>query len=160
MPAYAIQLPQNVQNQIVSFASQYSVDALVLSAIAQVSSGGQQFYSNGSLVVTPFGVGVMGIAKNVAISLSLDATTQLGNIQAGVATLAALLATFVGNYPLTLAAYITSAAAVQQFAGIPPLASVSEFVYNVSKIAADAGSSNVSSLLTIRNEGTADLTFN
>src|SRR5271157_3898200 len=120
-----ISLPPNVQNQITSFAQQYSVDGLVASAIAQVSSGGQQFYPDNSLVVTPYGVGVMGISEEVATALGLDATTQIGNIQAGVATLAALLSAFTGNYPLALAAYITSTAAVQQFGGIPPLAPVS-----------------------------------
>lgn len=156
MIAYAINLPPDVQAQINSFSAQYSVDSLVASAVAQVSSGGQQFFSDGGLVVTPFGVGVMGISKNVSSALSLDATTQIGNIQAGVATLAALLAVFVGNYPLALAAYLTSVATVQQFNGIPPIAQVSDFVYNVSKIAADAGSTNVSSLYKIRNDSTVD----
>src|ERR1700676_3059770 len=135
MTAYFIQLPQDVQAQITSLAAQYSVDALVASAVAQVSSGGQQFYSDGSLVVTPYGVGVMGISKSVATALGLDATEQIGNIQAGVATLAVLLQTFIGNYPLALAAYLTSTATVREFNGIPPLAPVRNFVYTVSKLA-------------------------
>lgn len=156
MIAYSINLPPAVQAQINSFSAQYSVDALVASAVAQVSSGGQQFLSDGSLVVTPFGVGVMGISEDVGVALNLDATTQMGNIQAGVATLAVLLSVFVGNYPLALAAYLTSVATVQQFNGIPPLAQVSDFVYNVSKIAANAGSASVSSLYKIRNDSTLD----
>jgi hypothetical protein len=158
MTAYSINLPFDVQTQITSFAMQYSVDALVASAVAQVSSSGQQFNSDGSLVVTPFGVGVMGIGKNVAAVLGLDATTQLGNIQAGVATLAALLQAFVGKYPLALAAYVTSVGTVRQFNGIPPIAPVADFVYNVSKIAALAGSTSVSALYTIRSESSLDPT--
>jgi hypothetical protein len=156
MPAYFIQLPQDVQTQITSFASQYSVDPLVASAVAQVSSGGQQFNPDGSLVVTPYGVGVMGINKDAAQVLGLDATQQLGNIQAGIAALAALLSAFVGNYPLALSAYITSIATVQKFNGIPPLAPVRNFVYNVSTLAAQAGSGSVSSLLTLRNDSVVD----
>lgn len=156
MQALSINLAPDVQAQIASAASQYGVDALVASAVAQVSSGGQQFYSDNSLVVTPYGVGVMGISKDVAQALGFDATMQVGNIQAGCATLAALLTTFIGNYPLALSAYITSAATVQKFNGIPPLAPVSDFVYNVSKIAANAGSSNVSSLYKIRNDSSLD----
>jgi hypothetical protein len=145
-----------VQAQIDSFAAQYSVDAVVASAIAQVSSGGQQFFSDGGLVVTPFGVGIMGISKSRATSLGFDATTQTGNIQAGVAWLAELLQAFTGNYPFALAAYTTSIATVQQFDGIPPLAPVQSFVYNVSKIAANAGSHSVSSLIALRNSATLD----
>src|SRR5271154_338359 len=156
MQAFDINLPPLVQAQITSFAMQYSVDALVASAVAQVSSGGMQFYSDNSLVVTSYGVGVMGIDKATAMALGLDATVQVQNIQAGVATLAALLQIFVGNYPEALAAYITSAATVAQFNGIPPLAPVTNFVYNVSKIAANAGSTSVSSLLTLKYESTLD----
>lgn len=156
MTAFYINLPPDVQAQITSAASQYSVDALVASAIAQVSSGGQQFAPDGSPTASPFGIGIMGVSKDVATSLGFDATTQEGNIQAGIVYLASFLQVFVGNYSLALSAYATSADAVQQFNGIPPLAPVQNFVYNVSTIAAQAGSYSVSALLTVRNESTLD----
>src|SRR5271157_1475690 len=156
MLAFSINLSADVQAQITSFAMQYSVDALVASAVAQVSSGGRQFYPDNSLVVTPYGVGVMGISKEVAMALGFDATTQVGNIQAGVATLAALLGAFTGNYPFALAAYLTSVATVQKFDGIPPISQVLDFVYNVSTIAANAGSDSVSNLKALRNASTLD----
>jgi hypothetical protein len=156
MIAYSINLPPDVQAQINSACAQYSVDAFVASAVAQVSSGGQQFFADGGLVVTPFGVGVMGISKATATSLGFDATTQEGNIQAGVVYLSTLLQNTVGNYALALAAYVTSTDTVEQFNGIPPLAPVTNFVYNVSLIAANAGSTAVSSLLTLRNESSLD----
>lgn len=84
-----IQLPLDVQNQITSYAQQYSVDSLVVSAIAQVLTNGQQFYSDNSLVVTPYGVGVMGIS--VANGNGFDVTETNSNIQAGVAYMAQLL---------------------------------------------------------------------
>src|SRR5271157_2349964 len=117
-----ISLPPNVQNQITSFAQQYSVDGLVASAVAQVLSGGQQFYSDNSLVVTPYGVGVMGISA--ANANGFDVTETNSNIEAGIAYIAELLQEFVGNYPLALAAYVTSATTVQQFNGVPPLAPI------------------------------------
>jgi hypothetical protein len=156
MLAFSINLPSDVQAQINSFSAQYSVDSLVASAIAQVSSGGQQFFPDGGLVVTPFGVGVMGIGKDRAQSLGFDATEQIPNIQAGVAYLALLLQAFIGNYPKAIAAYVTSQETVLTFNGIPPLAPVTSFVYNVSKIAANAGSISVSGLLSMRNESSVD----
>src|SRR5271157_5244522 len=158
MSALAINLSPLVQAQIVSFSAQYGVDSIVASAIAQVSSGGMQFYSDNSLVITPYGVGVMGISKANAMSLGLDPTVQVTNIQAGVAWFAGLLQAFVGNYPLSIAAYITSVATVRQFDGIPPLAPVNNFVYNVTRIAENAGSSNVSQLTTLIYESTVDPT--
>lgn len=153
-----ISLPSDIQNAIVSFAAQYSVDSWVAQAVAQVSSGGQQFFSDGSLVVTPFGVGVMGVSKTTATALGFDATTQLGNIQAGVAALAAACQEFIYNYPQALAAYVTSAATVQKFNGVPPLAQVQEFVYNVCKLAAQAGSIVVSSQTALQSQTSLDPT--
>ena len=156
MTALFINLPPDVQAQITSFAMQYSVDSNVASAIAQVSSGGQQFFPDNSLVVTPFGVGVMGISKATATALGLDADIQVQNIQAGCVVLAALLQTFNGNYPFALAAYVTSSATVQQFNGIPPLAQIQNFVYTVSALAAQAGSTSVSNAITLKNSTTLD----
>jgi hypothetical protein len=156
MLSYAIQLPQDVQNQIVSAGYQYSVDNLVLQAIAQVSSGGNQFNPNGSLLITPFGVGVMGISKTVGLSLGFDVTQQSQNILAAAAYMSALLQNFWGNYPQAIAAYITSIAAVTTAAGVPPIATVQSFVYNVSTIAAQAGSPSVSAVYAITNQTTED----
>lgn len=156
MIAFSINLPTDVQMQITSFSAQYSMDAMVASAVAQVVSGGKQFNPNGSLVVTPFGIGVMGVSKSVATALNLDATQQVQNIQAGIILLASLLNTFSGNYPFALAAYITSADTVEQFDGVPPLAQVRDFVYNVSRIAANAGSVSVSGLIALSNSSSLD----
>jgi len=156
MTAFSISLPLDVQAQINSFAAQYSVDALVASAVAQVSSGGRQFFSDGSLVVTPYGIGVMGIGKMTAVSLGFDATEESQNIQAGVAYLSLLLQQTVGNYPQAIAAYITSIDAVQTANGVPPLAPVQNFVFNVSTLSAQAGSTSASALYALRNQTTGD----
>ena len=149
-----IALPPNVQNQITSFAMQYSVDSLVASAIAQVLSGGQQFYSDNSLVVTPYGVGVMGISA--ANANGFDVTEENSNIEAGVAHMAQLLQVFTGNYPLAIAAYVTSSDTVLFENGVPPLAPIQNFVYQVSTLAAQAGSTSVSGLFAIQNQAGVD----
>jgi len=151
-----IQLPLNVQQQITSYCQQYSVDSLVASAIAQVLTNGQQFYSDNSLVVTPYGVGIMGISA--ANADGFDVTEPNSNIEAGVAYLAELLAQFIGNYPLALAAYVTSIGTVEEFNGVPPLAPIQNFVYQVSALAAQAGSQSVSGLYAIKNQYAADPT--
>jgi hypothetical protein len=151
-----INLPPDIQGQITSYAQQYSVDSLVASAIAQVLSGGQQFYSDNSLVVTPYGVGVMGISTTNANGF--DVTETNSNIEAGISYLALLLQTFTGNYPLALAAYITSALTVQTANGVPQIAPIQNFVYQVSTLAAQAGSYSVSGLYAIRNQASTDPT--
>src|SRR5580658_4668114 len=118
----SISLTPDVQNPINSAASQYSVDSLVLSAIAQCISGGNQFNSDGSLVVNNFGgAGVMGIGLSTAQTLGFDATTLAGNIQAGAAYLAALLGQFNGNYSFAVSAYFAGSALVLSSNGIPPV---------------------------------------
>src|SRR5271155_1549269 len=151
-----IQLPLNVQQQITSYCQQYSVDSLVASAVAQVLTNGQQLYSDNSLVVTPYGVGVVGISA--ANGNGFDVTQENSNIEAGVVYMAQLLQAFTGNYPLALAAYVTSIATVRQFNGVPPLAPIQNFVYQVSSLARQAGTYSVSGQYAIKNQSTADPT--
>lgn len=148
--AQTISLPQNLLNQIMGFAAQYSVDGWIMAAIAQVASGGNQMY------VTTYGLGVMGISIPNATALGFNATIEDENIQAGCAYLAALLQVFVGNYPQAIAAYVTSATTVQTFGGVPPIASVQDFVYNVSSLASQAGSYLTSGQYAIQNQYVED----
>jgi len=154
----SISLPISVQNQINSAASQYSVDPLVLSAIAQVMSGGQQFLPESStLVVNSLGgVGVMGIKLSDASTLGYDASDPVQNIYAGAAYLAGLLATFTGNYPYAVAAYFSGADVVLQNNGVPPLATTQALVFNVTNLARRAGSYSMSTKNTLENQTTAD----
>jgi hypothetical protein len=145
-----ISLPQSLLTQIMGFAAQYSIDGWVAAAIAQVASGGNQMY------VTTYGIGIMGISIPNATALGFNATVENSNIQAGCAYLASLLQAFVGNYPQALAAYVTSVTTVQTFGGVPPISSVQDFVYNVSKLAAQAGSSSVSGQYAIQNQYVED----
>lgn len=152
MSSLFINLPQGVQNQIVSYASQYGVDPLVCQAIAQYQSGGQQFDAENNVTENGQFVGVMGVLPSSVAQLGLDLNTTAGNIQAGVEYLASLLQVFVGSYPYALAAYVTSVDAVQVQHGIPMLPLAQNFVYSVSGLAAQAGSPAVSRLLMLKSQ--------
>jgi hypothetical protein len=154
-----ISLPQNVQNQVSSAGPQFSVDPLVLSAIAQVMSGGQQTASDGGLLVNSLGgVGVMGISEDTANKLGYDATNENENILAGAAYMSQLLGLFTGNYPMAVAAYFSGPALVSQYSGVPPLASVQQFVYNVTTLARRAGSGYMTTKSTLENQAAFDPT--
>ena len=153
----SISLPPNVQNQISSAAFRYSVDALVLSAIAQVMSAGQQFSPSNTLLVNEIGgVGVMGISPDIASSLGYDASDETQNILAGAAYMAALLGQFTGNYPFSVAAYYSGADTVVHWNGVPPLAQAQQFTYNVTTLARQAGSRSISTRTTLENQAGFD----
>jgi ribosomal protein S20 len=158
MPLSAtISLPEGVQNQINSAALQYSVDSLVLSAIAQVMSGGQQFASGTALLVNDLGgVGIMGIDPQVAQALGFSASDPTQNVLAGAAQMARLLSMFTGNYPFAVAAYFSGVDAVLQYNGVPPLASTQALVYNVTNLARRAGSPSMSAKSTLENQTVTD----
>src|SRR5208282_558488 len=156
MSSLFISLPQNVQNQINSYASQYGVDPLVCSAIAQYQSGGNQFDAENNVTENGQFVGVMGVLPSSVAQLGLDLNTTAGNIQAGVEYMASLLQVFVGSYPYALAAYVTSVNAVQVQHGIPLLPLAQNFVYSVSGLAAQAGSPAVSRLLMLKSQALDD----
>lgn len=135
----------------------YSVDPIVLSAVAQVISGGLQFNPPGTLTVNSIGgVGVMGISPTTAQSLGFDADTQSGNISAGAAYLSALLQQFNGNYPFAVAAYYAGSAAVLANNGVPPIAPAQSFVYNISNLVSRAGSRSMSTQLALENQTQGD----
>jgi hypothetical protein len=152
MTSLFISLPQDVQNRINSYASQFGVDPLVCQAIAQVQSGGQQFDAENNVTENGQFVGVMGVLPSSVAQLGLDLNTTSGNIQAGVEYMASLLQVFVGSYPFALAAYVTSVDSVQTQHGIPPVPLAQNFVYSVSGLAAQAGSPAVSRLLMLKNQ--------
>lgn len=157
--ATSISLPQNVQQQIFSAGPQFSVDPWVLAAIAQVMSGGKQLASDGGLLVNDLdGVGVMGISERTAATLGYDATVEGENILASAAYMAQLLGLFTGNYPMAIAAYFSGSAIVLQYSGVPPLASVQSFVYNVNTLARRAGSNSIDTRTTLDNQATFDPT--
>jgi hypothetical protein len=147
----SISLSPQVQQQVNSAAGQFSVDAFIASALAQVVSGGDQ-----DSVSNFGGVGVMGITTAIGMSLGYDVTQESQNIEAGVEYLSTLLQQFLGNYPRALAAYLSSPLLVLQSNGIPPLANVQSAVYNITQLAQLSGSTSVSMTRTFQNQSTMD----
>lgn len=154
--ANSINLTQEVQNLIISFASQYGVDPAVLSAIAAVNSGGNQYKADNSLFVSALGAGVMGVSYAIGASLNLDVTNLQQNIQAGAQYLSQQLRVFGGNYPFAVAAYYSGASTVLFWNGIPNFAPAQNFVYNVSTLANLAGSNKMSLGTTLRSQSNTD----
>ncbi len=154
--ATSINLSAEVQNLINSFASQYSVDPAVVSAISAVVSGGSQTNPDNSLYVSPTGVGVMGVSYAVGSALNLDVTDLRQNIQAGVQYLSLQLRAFGGSYPFAVAAYYSGAPTVLFWNGVPSFAPAQNFVYNVSTLTNRAGSNKMSLGTALRNQSHAD----
>ena len=152
----SISLPVNVQAMIDSAAAMYGVDPVVASALAQVLSGGQQTNSDGSTFISNFGIGVMGLSNSIGMSLGFNVTVESDNINAGVQYLANLVQTFVGQYQLAIAAYLTSTNTVMIANGIPPLPQVQNVVHNVTMLASNAGSSLMTLNRTLMAQTTED----
>jgi len=156
MLSQTISLPPDVQAQIDSYAGIYGVDPTAASALAQVLSNGVQLNSDGSTFVSSYGVGVMGIPKNIGTSLGFDVTEENENIAAGVMYLSQLVTQFVGKYQLAIAAYITSPTTVLVANGIPPLPNIQNIVYNVTMLTQNAGSPLMSMTRTFQSQTTVD----
>lgn len=150
-PATTINLPSNVSTSLNSYSSIYGVDPNVTQGVAQVESGGNQN------AVSPAGaVGVMQLEPNTFNGLTAPAGTNFQstglpyftdindpqqNMEAGTYYLSQQYQTF-GNYPLALAAYNAGPGAVNKYGGVPPYNETQNYVNNVSKLAANAGSTS------------------
>lgn len=128
-----LNLPPDVQDQIQSIAQQVGVDYLVALCLAQVVSGGQMLPPDAE-----GHQGIMWVTPQQGSEFGFDITTADGNIRTGLTYFRSLYKTFL-DYPLSLAAYLTSAATVFQFNTIPPFGNVNSYVYNIAALAQRAG---------------------
>lgn len=95
-----------IQQLLIQAATRYGVDPQLVVAQAQQESGGNQYKSDGSLVISKAGaIGVMQLMPATAAELGVDPTDTAQNIDGGVRYLANLLRQFGGNVSLALAAY-------------------------------------------------------
>jgi hypothetical protein len=157
MPVTTINLPSSVSQSLQSFANQYGLDSNVVQAVAQVESSGNQYDRSGAPLTSPAGaVGIMQVepstfngltapAGQVFQSTGLPYFTDINdpqqNMEAGTYYLSQQYSTY-GNYPTALAAYSAGPGAVNKYGGIPPYNETQNYVYNVSKLAANAGSTS------------------
>ena len=110
-------------------AQKYPVDPKLVSAVAEVESGGRQD------AVSPAGaVGVMQLMPETAAGLGVDPYTAEGNVEGGAKYLGELMNTFGGDVKKAVAAYNAGPNAVKAYGGVPPYAETQDYVNRVLDI--------------------------
>ena len=120
--------PQLAQ-MIHAAAAKYSVDPKLVSAIAEVESGGDQS------AVSPAGaVGVMQLMPETAAGLGVNPYDMKSNVEGGTKYLREMLDTFDGDVKKAVAAYNAGPNAVKAYSGVPPYAETQNYVTSVLDI--------------------------
>jgi len=110
-------------------AAKYAVDPKLISAVAEVESGGNQS------AVSPAGaVGVMQLMPETAAGLGGDPDDMKSNVEGGAKYLREMLDTFDGDVKKAVAAYNAGPNAVKAYGGVPPYAETQNYVNNVLDI--------------------------
>ena len=110
-------------------AQKYHVDPKLVSAVAEVESGGHQD------AVSPAGaVGVMQLMPETAAGLGVDPYSAEGNVEGGAKYLSELMNTFGGDVKKAVAAYNAGPNAVKAYGGVPPYAETQDYVNRVLDI--------------------------
>ena len=110
-------------------AQKYHVDPKLVSAVAEVESGGHQD------AVSPAGaVGVMQLMPETAVGLGVDPYSAEGNVEGGAKYLSELMNTFGGDVKKAVAAYNAGPNAVKAYGGVPPYAETQDYVNRVLDI--------------------------
>jgi len=109
-----------------SAAQKYQVDPKLVSAIAEVESGGNQS------AISPVGaIGVMQLMPGTAASLGVDPYDERQNIEGGAKYLHEMLETFGGDIRKAVAAYNAGPQAVKEYGGVPPYRETQDYVNKV-----------------------------
>ena len=112
-----------------SAAQKYAVDPKLVSAVAEVESGGDQN------AVSPAGaVGVMQLMPDTAAGLGINPYDMKSNVEGGAKYLREMLDTFDGDVKKAVAAYNAGPDAVKAYGGVPPYAETQNYVTNVLDI--------------------------
>jgi len=120
--------PQLTQ-MIHAAAAKYAVDPKLVSAVAEVESGGNQS------AVSPAGaVGVMQLMPETAAGLGGNPYDMKSNVEGGTKYLREMLDTFDGDVKKAVAAYNAGPNAVKAYNGVPPYAETQNYVTNVLDI--------------------------
>ena len=110
-------------------AAKYAVDPKLISAVAEVESGGNQS------AVSPAGaVGVMQLMPETAAGLGVNPYDMKSNVEGGTKYLREMLDTFDGDVKKAVAAYNAGPNAVKAYGGVPPYAETQNYVNNVLDI--------------------------
>lgn len=112
-----------------SVAQKYAVDPKLVSAVAEVESGGDQN------AVSPAGaVGVMQLMPDTAAGLGINPYDMKSNVEGGAKYLREMLDTFDGDVKKAVAAYNAGPNAVKAYGGVPPYAETQNYVTSVLDI--------------------------
>lgn len=112
-----------------SAAQKYAVDPKLVSAVAEVESGGDQN------AVSPAGaVGVMQLMPDTAAGLGINPYDMKSNVEGGAKYLREMLDTFDGDVKKAVAAYNAGPNAVKVYGGVPPYAETQNYVTSVLDI--------------------------
>ena len=110
-------------------AQKYGVDPKLVSAVAEVESGGRQDS------VSPAGaVGVMQLMPETAAGLGVNPYDMESNVEGGAKYLREMLDTFDGDVKKAVAAYNAGPNAVKAYGGVPPYAETQNYVSSVLDI--------------------------
>ena len=110
-------------------AAKYAIDPKLISAVAEVESGGNQS------AVSPAGaVGVMQLMPETAAGLGVNPYDMKSNVEGGAKYLREMLDTFDGDVKKAVAAYNAGPNAVKAYGGVPPYAETQNYVNNVLDI--------------------------
>ena len=134
LPAYSVNASLPLADQslsgLISEASQkYKVDPKLLSAIAEVESGGNQDETSSAGAV-----GVMQLMPDTAASLGVNPYDKQQNVEGGAKYLRQMLDTFGVDVSKAVAAYNAGPQAVKDYGGIPPYKETQNYVNKVLDI--------------------------
>ena len=110
-------------------AAKYAVDPKLVSAVAEVESGGNQ-----NAVSSAGAIGVMQLMPDTAAELGVNPYDMKSNVEGGAKYLREMLDTFDGDVKKAVAAYNAGPNAVKAYGGIPPYAQTQNYVTNVLDI--------------------------
>ena len=110
-------------------AAKYAVDPKLVSAVAEVESGGDQ-----NAVSSAGAIGVMQLMPDTAAELGVNPYDMKSNVEGGAKYLREMLDTFDGDVKKAVAAYNAGPNAVKAYGGVPPYAQTQNYVTNVLDI--------------------------
>ncbi len=114
---------------VAAAAEKYQVDPKLISAVAEVESGGNQ-----DAVSSAGAVGVMQLMPGTAEALGVNPYDKEQNIEGGAKYLRQMLDDFDGDVRRAVAAYNAGPRAVKEYGGVPPYPETQDYVERVLDI--------------------------
>ena len=120
---------ESLSSLITNAAKKYHVDPKLVSAVAEVESGGRQEATSAAGAV-----GVMQLMPDTAASLGVNPYDKRENVEGGAKYLKEMLDLFGGDVKKAVAAYNAGPAAVKNYGGVPPYKETQNYVNKVLDI--------------------------